>query len=168
MWKPFGAFTSLLRVPRVEIAFLSQHPFLREGVYERGTKGCTKGMCDRGVFVDFVRKGRIRTPFRTPFRTLFYNLDVPSYPFRAPFRGWCFLGNLQLTLWNPTCSVTPSVPSSFFSNLFLFGHLCFMLPSSYSSGDLLFHNVRLGEYKVDACRQQVGQGVFHGPQGSTT
>ena len=76
MWKPFGAFNSVLRVSRLEIAFLSQHPFLHEGVYERVTKGCTKGMYNRGVFVDFVQKGCICTAFRTPFRTLFYNLDV--------------------------------------------------------------------------------------------
>ena len=67
MWKPFGAFTSLLRVPRVKIAFLLQHPFLHGGVYERGKKGCTKGMYDRGVFVDFVRRGCIRTRFVHPF-----------------------------------------------------------------------------------------------------
>ena len=124
--------TSLFRVPRVKIAFLSQHPFLHEGVYERGTKGCTKGMYKRGVFVDFVQKGRIRTPFRAPFRTLFYNLDVPLYPFRAPFRSWCFPDNFPLAFCNPTSSVTLTVPSSFFSNIFPFGYLCFMILSSYS------------------------------------
>ena len=79
MWKPFGAFTSLLRVPRLEIAFLLQHLFLHEGVYGRVTKGCTKGIYDREVFVDFVRKECICTTFRTTFRTLFRT------PFVHPF-----------------------------------------------------------------------------------
>ena len=44
MWKRFGAFTSLLCLPSLEITFLLQHPFLHERVYEKVTIGCTKGI----------------------------------------------------------------------------------------------------------------------------